>query len=296
MKKTLFIYNPKAGRGTVRESLPDIVETFSANDMEVVVHPTVRAKDATETVEKRGKDFDQIICSGGDGTLDEVVTGMMRGGFSVPIGYIPAGSTNDFAASVGIPSDFADAASGIVNGKVCPMDVGRLDQDYFIYVAAFGAFTDVSYKTSQTSKNMLGHLAYLIEGMKSLPSIKGWKMSYQSDTISGEGEFLYGMITNSNSVGGFKGITGKNIDLDDGLFEVTLITVTENLLELPSIAGALLNGDKNQHIITFKTSHLEFESDEMVPWTTDGEYGGSYRKVAVDNIQGALPLIIPVKP
>ena len=295
MKKMLFIYNPRAGRGTVRESLPDIVETFSANDMEVVVHPTTRAKDATETVEERGREYDLIVCSGGDGTLDEVVTGMMQGGFSVPIGYIPAGSTNDYAASVGIPSDFEEAARGIVNGSVCPMDVGKLGGDYFIYVAAFGAFTDVSYKTSQQSKNMLGHLAYLIEGMKSLPSIKGWKMSYQSDEISGEGEFLYGMITNSNSVGGFKGITGKDISLDDGLFEVTLITVTDNLLELPAIAGALLNKDPNPHIITFKTSHLEFESDELVPWTTDGEYGGSYRSVTVENVHSALPLIIPGK-
>ena len=295
MKKLLFIYNPRAGRGTVRESLPDIVETFSANNMEVIVHPTRRAKDATETVEERGREYDLIVCSGGDGTLDEVVTGMMQGGFSVPIGYIPAGSTNDYAASVGIPSDFEEAARGIVSGSVCPMDVGKLGSDYFIYVAAFGAFTDVSYKTSQQSKNMLGHLAYLIEGMKSLPSIKGWKMSYQSDEISGEGEFLYGMITNSNSVGGFKGITGKDISLDDGLFEVTLITVTDNLLELPAIAGALLNKDPNPHIITFKTSHLEFESDELVPWTTDGEYGGSYRSVTVENVHSALPLIIPGK-
>ena len=292
-KKMLFIYNPRAGRGLIREQLSDIVEEFTSNDMEVVVHPTRKARDATMTVAMRGKNFDLIVCSGGDGTLDEVVTGMMAGELSVPIGYIPAGSTNDYAMSVGITNEFMDAARDICRGHVREMDVGRLNEGYFIYVAAFGAFTDVSYRTSQESKNLLGHLAYLLEGMKALPSLKGWKMTFRSKEMSGEGEFLYGMITNSNSVGGFKGITGKNVDLNDGLFEVTLITVTDNLLELPAIAGALLNGDRNPHIITFKTSHLEFEAEELVPWTTDGEYGGTYRTIVVENIQGALPLIVP---
>ncbi|MBQ6321615.1 MAG: YegS/Rv2252/BmrU family lipid kinase, partial [Lachnospiraceae bacterium] len=239
-----------------------------------------------------GRGFDLIVCSGGDGTLDEVVTGMMRGRFRTPLGYIPAGSTNDFANSLGIPSKMRRAAKAIATGEVFPCDVGRLNEDFFIYVAAFGAFTDVSYKTSQESKNALGHAAYLLEGVKSLSTLKSWKMEYHSRERSGEGEFLYGMITNSNSVGGFKGITGRNVDLSDGVFEVTLILMPDNIMEWPAIIAAMLAGEPNNRLITFKTARVEFISEDEVPWTVDGEFGGSHNKVEIENLHKALPIVL----
>ena len=295
-KKMLFIYNPRAGKGTVRTMLSYILEEFARHDMDITVHPTLRARDAAETMRLEGRKYDLVVCSGGDGTLDEVVDGMMRGGFRMPVGYIPAGSTNDFAGSLGIPKQMSDAAASIAGGRLFSCDVGRLNDEYFIYVAAFGAFTEVSYSTSQDSKNALGHLAYVLEGMKSLPAIKNWKLRYESRERSGEGKFLYGMITNSNSVGGFKGITGTNVTLNDGLFEVTLIRDPENLLEWPAIVNALLNHVDDPNVITFKTSHVEFYSDEEIPWTTDGEFGGSYKITVLDNLPKALPIILGSQP
>ena len=292
MKKLLFIYNPRAGKGAVRTMLSYILEEFSRYDMDITVHPTMRSRDAAEIMQREGSMYDLVVCSGGDGTLDEVVDGMMRGGFKVPVGYIPAGSTNDFADSLGIPRQMADAAEAIMKGKLFSCDVGKLNNEHFIYVAAFGAFTEVSYSTSQESKNMLGHLAYILEGMRSLPAIKSWKLEYESSEARGKGAFLYGMVTNSNSVGGFKGITGKDVSLNDGLFEVTLIKDPGNVLEWPNIINALLNQMPDKNVITFKTSHVVFRSKQEIPWTTDGEFGGSYKEAVLDNLPKALPIIL----
>ncbi len=296
MRKMIFIYNPKAGTGQIRNNLSHILEEFNKHDMLITVHPTRKALDCEEIVEKYGRGYDLIVCSGGDGTLDETVAGMMKGHFRTPVGYIPAGSTNDFANSLGISRQMRQAAADIAEGSVFSCDIGALNDNYFIYVAAFGAFTEVSYKTSQDAKNALGHLAYLLEGAKSLSSLKGWKMSFKSKEMSGEGEFLYGMITNSNSVGGFKGITGHDVTLNDGVFEVTLLRMPENLTDWPTMINALLLGRPHSKIITFKTASVEFFSEEEVPWTRDGEYGGSYTHAVVDNIPRALPIILAEQP
>ena len=292
MRKMLFIYNPRAGKGAIRGTLSYILEEFSRHSMEIVVHPTSRSGDAMKTMKKNGRYYDLVVCCGGDGTLEEVVSGMMQGGFTTPVGYIPAGSTNDFAASLGIPKQMKDAASDIAKGEIFTCDVGKLADRYFIYVAAFGAFTEVSYKTSQDMKNMLGHLAYLLEGVKSFATLKSWKISYESKEASGEGEFLYGMITNSNSVGGFKGITGNDVTLNDGVFEVTLIRMPDNITQWPLIANALLTQTPNEKVICFKTSSLHIHSEEELPWTADGEYGGTYQDVTVENIPRAMQIIL----
>ena len=290
MEKLLLIYNPRAGRGEIRNGLSYILEELAKNDYQIEVHPTLRARDAVDYVSAHAARYDLIVCCGGDGTLDEVVTGLMNCGIQVPIGYIPAGSTNDFANSIGIPKQVRDAAAVIAEGQNCRLDVGKLNNAYFTYVAAFGAFTEVSYKTPQESKNMLGHAAYLIEGMKSLPALKSWKMSFESEEMCGDGDFFYGMITNSDSVGGFKGITGRNITLNDGVFEVTLIRNVENILEWPAVANALLTGEENNRVVVFKTSKITFHCEDEVPWTTDGEFGGSYRDVTVENLHYAMTL------
>ena len=291
-RRLLFIYNPIAGKGEIRTSLSHVLEEFSRHGMIMTVCPTRYSGDASSIAKEEGGKYDLVVCSGGDGTLDEVVTGMMEGGYQTPIGYIPAGSTNDFASSVGIPRHFRRAASSIAEGKVFSCDVGKLADRYFVYVAAFGAFTEVSYKTSQDMKNMFGHMAYVLEGAKSLPTLKSWSMRYWCKEQEGEGNFLYGMITNSNSVGGFKGITGSDITLNDGLFEVTLIREPATIIEWPAILNALATGTENEWIVSFKTSSIEFGSKEIVPWTTDGEYGGEYNHLRIENIPRALHLMI----
>lgn len=294
MKRLLFIYNPHAGKGLIRSSLSYILEEFAMYGYEVVVHPTSGSMDAARTVEECGDSFDLIVCGGGDGTLDEVVSGMQTGRFMRPLGYIPAGSTNDYASSLGLPKKMSSAARAIMNGSVFSCDIGRMNDSYFVYVAAFGAFANVSYDTPQDMKNMLGHLAYIVRGAQSLPGLKSYHMHYESAESSGTGDFLFGMITNSNSVGGFEGITGPDVTLNDGVFEVTLILMPALLaVEWAPLLTALVNGTENKHLITFKTSRLELWFDQTVSWTRDGEYGGDHRHLVIENIPEALPIILP---
>ena len=213
-KKLLFVFNPCSGKAQIKNQLLDIVDTMVKADYEVTIYPTQCAGDAKEKVEAYAGNYDLVVCSGGDGTLDEVVTGMMQCKAKVPLGYIPAGSTNDFASSLGIPKDMEKAAEAAVTGKPFPCDVGLFNGDYFVYVAAFGLFTEVSYKTSQEWKNVLGHAAYILEGAKCLHDIPSFMMQVEYNNMRIQDEFIYGMITNSISVGGFKGMTGKDVLLE----------------------------------------------------------------------------------
>lgn len=293
-QRMLFIYNPRAGKAQIRSNLLDIIDIFVKADYEVTAYPTQAAGDAVKAVKERRAGYDIVVCSGGDGTLDEVVTGMMQCDEKVPIGYVPAGSTNDFANSLKIPKSMIKAADVVVNGKDFACDIGKLNSHSFIYVAAFGIFTDVSYETKQDVKNVLGHAAYLLEGVRRLPMVRSYalKISYDDELI--EGDFLYGMITNSFSVGGFRGITGKDILLDDGLFEVTLIRKPSNPIDLNNIIVALVDKRvKSEYIYTFKTSRLTVESEEAVSWTVDGEFGGEHTKAVIENEQKVLQIRIP---
>lgn len=293
-KNMLFIYNPRAGKAQIRSNLLDIVDIFVKAGYEVTAYPTQSAGDAIKAVRDRRKGYDIVVCSGGDGTLDEVVSGMMQCEEKLPIGYVPAGSTNDFANSLGIPRGMKNAANIVVDGENFLCDIGSFNNSSFVYIAAFGIFTNVSYETNQDVKNILGHTAYLIEGVKSLSSIKSYRMKVTYDDVCLEEDFLFGMITNSNSVGGFKGITGKNVELNDGLFEVMLIRKPTNPLELNNIVAALV--DKNIHseaIHCFKTSHITIESDMPVAWTLDGEFGGEHQRAVVENRHQALEIRIP---
>lgn len=209
MKKLLFVINGHSGKGQIKNRLLEIIDVMVQEGYQVTVHTTQAREDATNVVREQAKDYDLIVCSGGDGTLDETVTGLMQSGEKVPIGYIPAGSTNDFANSLKIPKNMLHAGKTAVTGRRFPCDVGEFNGDFFIYVAAFGIFTDVSYATSQELKNVLGHVAYILEGAKRLHTIKSYHMRVEYDGQETEGDFLLGMITNSTSVGGFKGMTGK---------------------------------------------------------------------------------------
>lgn len=285
-KKILFIYNPRSGKAQIKYKLNDILETFVRAGYEVTVYPTLKTGDAGELVKNRDQDYELIVCSGGDGTLDEVVTGMMQSGRRTPIGYIPAGSTNDFAGSLGLPKSMLRAAQVAIEGKDFPCDVGSFNDDIFVYIAAFGIFTDVSYETDQEMKNILGHMAYILEGMKRLPSVRSYpmKVSYKGCTIVDD--FIFGMVTNSRSVGGFKDITGKNVKMDDGVFEVTLIRKPKNPIELNAIIFALLGKTIDPATMYFfRTEEVTFEApEESVAWTLDGEDGGRHVKVTINNI------------
>ena len=294
-KRILFIYNPRAGKAKIRSNLLDIIDIFTKADYEVTAYPTQARGDGLLAVkERRSGSYDIIVCSGGDGTLDEVVTGMMQCVDRIPIGYVPAGSTNDFANSLGIPRNMIQAAQAIVNGKTFHCDVGAFNDDVFVYIAAFGIFTDVSYETPQDVKNLLGHMAYILEGMRRLSTVKSYRMRVESGEFCAEDEFLFGMITNSTSVGGFKRITGKYIELDDGKFEVTLIKKPANAMELNQIMTALLTGNINtQCMYCFKSSSLRLYSDEEVSWTLDGEFGGKHKEVEILDNKQALQILVP---
>ena len=290
----LFIYNPYAGKAQIKGYLSDIIDMFVKSGYEVIAHHTQENGDGIRAARDRKKECKVIVCSGGDGTLDEVVTGMMQQGVKVPIGYIPAGSTNDFGNSLKIPKNMIKAAELIVNGNKKSFDIGSFNDDTFVYIAAFGIFTDVSYETNQSAKNVLGHIAYLLEGVKRLSSLKSFFMKITCEGEVIEDEFIFGMVTNSLSVGGFKSITGKNVTLDDGLFEVTMIKKPKNPIELNSIVAALMIEEMDtKYMYTFKAKELTIESQMQVAWTLDGEYGGEHSKVEIRNINKAIEIFTP---
>lgn len=273
--------------------LLDIVDIFSSHDYEVIIRATQAPKDAYEKAKEYADSVDLIVCSGGDGTLDEVVTGITEKNSNVPIGYIPAGSTNDFANSLFMPKSMVKAAQMIMEEKLYHCDIGRFNSQTFAYVAAFGLFTDVSYETDQDLKNVLGHVAYLLEGVKRLFDIKSYHMKVTSEEIQVEDDFIVGMITNSRSVGGFKNLTGKNVDMNDGLFEVTLIRHPKNPLQLQEIMTTLVMAEDNTDMIySFKSKKLMIETEEEVPWTLDGEFGGDHTYVEIENRHKALNLYL----
>ncbi len=290
-KKMLFIYNPKSGKAQIRNYLADILDIFVRGGYEVTVYPTRKNGDAAKIMNSRKPVYDLVVCSGGDGTLDEVVTGMMKSTFKTPIGYIPAGSTNDFGGSLHLPKNMIQAAETIVNGRNFSCDVGVFNDDIFVYIAAFGLFTDVSYETKQDMKNILGHMAYVLEGVKRLSAIRSYHIKVTHDAGVIEDEFMFGMITNSESVGGFKRITGKNVKLDDGVFEVTLIKKPRTPMELNEITGSFLHREiETTAIHCFKTSKLKIEALEPLAWTLDGEYGGMHSQVNIENLCKALEI------
>ena len=292
-KKLLFVFNPKSGKGLIKNYLVDIVDTMVKADYEVTVYTTQAQGDAIQKVEKEAEKYDLVVCSGGDGTLDEVVTGMNRSEAERPIGYIPAGSTNDFANSLGIPKDMVKAAYTVVHGKEFPCDVGYFNGDTFVYVAAFGLFTEVSYQTPQHWKNILGHAAYILEGAKRLHDIPSYVMKVEHDGEEFTDKFIFGMVTNSISVGGFRGMTGEDVKLDDGVFEVTLIKSPQTPLELNEILASLTKLiDDTDLIYSFKTSELRITTEEKVAWTLDGEFGGEHEELVIKNLKQKIQIMV----
>ncbi len=293
MKNLLFIYNPKAGKGSIGTHLGDIVEIFSEGGYKVTIYPTKCVGDGEIIAGQWGGEYDRIVCAGGDGTLDEVVTGMLLHGISVPVGYLPTGSTNDFARSIGLPRTVRKAARVAASDNYFKCDIGRFNSGYFVYVAAFGLFTDVPYETDQGMKNIFGYSAYVAEAVRRLPTIRSipLRIEYDDDVITDD--FLVGIITNSESVAGMKSLPGSDVELNDGLFEVMLVRSPDNIRDFNLIAPAILDRRiRSENVIRFKCRNITIESDEPIPWNLDGEFGGMSDRTEIENLREAMEFVI----
>lgn len=294
MKKLLFIYNLHAGKGTLRGRLAPILEELTA-EWDVTVHPTRGPGDAATVARDRAGEFDRIVCSGGDGTLHEVVSGLME----LPrearptVGYIPAGTTNDFAKNLELPRTLEELAAVAAAGVPRPVDVGKFNDTDFLYVAAFGAFTDLAYTTPQQAKNLLGHLAYVLPSVTRLGTIQPHSMTVEYDGGTLTDSFCLGLVSNTLSVAGIKGSPVQPVALDDGLFEVMLVRQPQSLLQLQGILKALTNfSDDEEGLVTcLRTSRVKIYSEQALAWTLDGEYGGDHQVVEVANCHQAVTIV-----
>lgn len=293
MKNLLFIYNPRAGKGSIGTHVGDIVDVFVKEGYKVTIYPTQCHGDGEVIARDWAGDFDRVVCAGGDGTLDEIVTGLMSAGIRVPIGYLPTGSTNDFARSIGLPRSIRRAAAVAAGDRTFTCDLGKFNSRYFVYVAAFGLFTDVTYETDQGMKNTFGYSAYVAEAVKRLPGIKSIPLKITYDDMVIRDNFLVGLITNSESVGGMKAIPGPDVKLDDGIFEVMLVRSPDKISGFNLIAPAILDRRiKSDNVICFKCSKLTIESDEPISWNLDGEFGGMVDRAEIENIHEAAEFVV----
>ena len=293
MRRMLFIYNPHAGKGRVKTRLADLQDAFARAGWLIIAHPTQGPGDAAAAAAELGGSVDRVVCCGGDGTLHEVISGLMALKHRPEIGYIPAGTTNDFSRNLRLPRGMDARAETAAAGCPRPVDVGRFNDQYFIYVAAFGAFTDVSYDTPQSFKNLFGHLAYVLEGAARLPNLHSYHLTVESDAGREEGDFIYGMVSNTVSVGGFQS-RGHNVSLDDGLFEVVLIRFPQNPAQFQSILTYLMQGgtgDTGGMVTQLRTANLRVTSQAPLPWTLDGEYGGDPTDTRIQVVKQAVSIV-----
>lgn len=299
MIKMYFIFNLVAGKAVIGDKLGDIIDAFTKAGYEVTTRPTQEPGDALyASAYACDNGFDVLVCAGGDGTLSQCIHGVMSSQRRIPIGYIPTGSTNDFAKGLGIPKGIMESVQWILDGTPTPCDVGGFNDRYFTYIVAFGAFTNVTYETSQQVKNIFGHAAYVISGIMNLTSLRSKRMRIEYDGNVLENDYIFGMVTNSSSVAGLLSL--NDFLLDDGVFEVTLIKKPANISQLHTILHSLLNIaeeiDKD-YIKFFRTDKITFTSlsDEPITWTLDGEYGGDAAVNRVVNNKKAVSLIIGPK-
>lgn len=294
LKHLLFIYNPTSGTGKIANELSTVLDTFTKAGWLTTVYPTQGKGDAARAAQELGPQFERVVCAGGDGTLSEVSGGLLGIEAPPPLGYIPFGSTNDCAATLHLPKGTKRATLAAAGaGKPTPIDMGLLNDRPFVYVAAFGAFTNVAYDTPQDLKKTFGHLAYIFGGIASLPTISPYHIKVEYDGQVLEDDFYFGMVSNSLSIGGIKPPNSDQVVLDDGLFEVTLVKKPLSLADLANGLQALINLSPADGgaLIQFQASSLTFTCDRPLPWTIDGEFGGSQPVNVISNRQKALQII-----
>ena len=292
MKKMLFIMNPFSGQKKANKYLPDILLLFTQAGYEIQTFMTTGVGAATTAARRWGKDKDLVVCCGGDGTLNETITGLLRAGATTPIGYIPSGTTNDFASSLKLSHNPVQAAKDILDGEPVPYDAGKFEDRYFSYVASFGAFTRSSYIVPQNIKNALGHTAYVLGGISELSQIRPEHIRMEIDGEVVEDDFLFGAICNSISIGGILTLDPKQVDMGDGLFEIMLIRAPRNLTELTECITAVQSQKYNCAMITFRTARcVAVQADPFMPWTLDGEKADGYKQIQVENLHHAIRLV-----
>lgn len=288
MKKLLLILNPKAGKAKARNDhgLFDAICAFSEAGYLVNAHMTHARGHATILARTLAPEYDLVVCCGGDGTLNETVCGLMQCDRPVPpLGYLPAGTTNDFAASLHLPKEFLAAAKIAISGTPTPLDVGRFNNRWFVYVASFGAFTQTSYAVSQSLKKALGHTAYIVEGLRQLPTFyHATSLSITADGERLDGEYLFGSISNSTSIGGLMKLSPREVNFSDGKYELLLVKNVKIASEIQSLVTALLTKNYAQEALIYRhVSHIEIHTQDDVPWTLDGEYAASESHIIIDN-------------
>ena len=293
MKKMLFIVNPISGQKKAVKFLPEIISLFNRADFEVITYMTGARGDATRMAALRGGDMDLIVCCGGDGTFNETITGLLENNIQVPVGYIPSGSTNDFASSMKLSTNPLKAAQDIIEGSAFSYDVGKFGSRYFSYVASFGAFTQTSYTTPQGIKNILGHTAYVLSGISELSQIRKEHVRMEIDGEIVEDDFVFGAISNSTSVGGILTLDPSLVDMGDGLFEILLVRAPRNLLEITECLQALQTQDYNNcAMVTFRSARkVRILASSDMPWTLDGEREEGHLEVIAENIHHAIQLV-----
>ena len=291
-KQVLVIYNPSAGKNSANSILPKAVQQLCNDNCRVIAYPVLRGYGAEKIINEEWGNFDRVVCCGGDGTLNHTINGLMAmNPEKKPLmGYIPAGSTNDCAASMGI-KDIANTCRSVAYGQPFYYDIGKFNDRYFNYIAAFGAFTEVSYSTSQKQKNHLGHAAYLIEGIRHIPIGQ-----YHTATVTANGEtfhdnYIYGSVSNSTSVGGMKIDLQSDVQMNDGLFEVLLVKAPKTPIDMQNIIAAILTQNyEGPYLKYFKTDKVTFEFENETPWTLDGEFGGNIKSTDITVIPKAIGL------
>ena len=293
-QKTMVLVNPNAGKSGYRTELGHVLRVLCDGGWTPTVFFTRMPGEAPLLVQTLAPDFDRVVCLGGDGTLSEVAAGMMRSGVRRPIGYIPLGTSNDVAHTLGLSPVPAEAAEQILHGSPLSFDIGLFGEDsYFTYVAAFGAFTEVSYATPQESKQTLGHMAYMLEALRLLPRITDFHARVTWDGGSMEDDFVFGAVTNSTSVAGMVKLDGDAVDLADGEFEVLLVRMPQDLLDMGDIVSAVLAMDFSGPCVSFlRSREVRFEFEKPVAWTRDGEDGGAHREVLIRNCHPGVEILV----
>ena len=290
-KRLLLIVNPRAGKMKVKKAYTEIISLYKEHGFLVSVAATKSRGHATKIVKKKGKKYDVVVCCGGDGTLNEVLSGLAVLHNPPKLGYIPCGSTNDFAAGLKLPKNMLDAARKVIHGKLYSIDLGKFKDKYFAYIASFGAFTEVSYATPQDAKNMWGHLAYIFEGIKDIPNIRPQHAKIIADGKEYEDDYIFCSVSNAMSIGGILKIDPKIIKLDDGLFEVMLIKAPSNGAEMQRIIGCLLSRHFDDSMITFiHAANVEVYSDNNISWSLDGEYADGGKTAVISNLNKAIKI------
>ena len=293
MEKLLLIYNPNSGTRKSARHLSEVAEVFTEHGYLVTALPTLKRGDATEYVSRFGHDYNFIAVMGGDGTYNEVVSGFVQAGIKTPVGYIPCGSTNDFAQGLNLSKDIVTATEDIANGTPSGLDVGLFNGRVFTYVASFGAFTKASYDTPQSIKNALGHVAYILAGASTIPDIRPIHATIKTDTDTFEGDYLFGAISNSTSMGGVLKLKPEDVDMSDGLFELLLLRTSNDVLEISDLVRAVAEQkyDTTPMLTFVESSRFEIDIPEAVDWSLDGEYQKGVQHIVIENKPCAINLI-----